>query len=1057
MEPLDSAKRAQAAPKEKIGTKMQVHAKARLVGLIMIAISAFATLAAQAEPLRRRLDENGLPLTTCPGSHMREPLIANRITTTPPVFGRDRTGSEVLGDLSRLVEGRSLLLDSDSYPRRPARLVGEPVCRAQGEGYRIGFEVDGFDDVAVRAVDAEGNILFTIACGVLGHNAPAPFQKDSLEQTIQWNGLNGKGEPVVGLAEIEVAVGLRPEFERFIGHDPSQLSPYINALTVDQQGRVYVGLHTAHRYDPSILRFDRQGNYIDMAYPSNPENLAEQGKSWEDVYDLVEYVDGYPTPVKPSHWRAWIEHWDDFVPLPFAIGPDNKGYMIIGMPNGKGTPLSLNARGDVDRLDVIENLDNFWYWPCRSHVGVYPPMYLQRHDAGFAFEGEDRLLIAAGPHGSTHGPRAFGPYSGTVRRVDLRTGENVPSFTQGEGNSEEAPTCFLRPAWSFKPEKQKSSYIDRMQRLAIHEGRDVEPDPDFDSPDRFCDIEDLTVDAAGNILVADGYPRRIKCYAKNGEWLGETDGLTVGGRERTFHDLVSLEGVGEHVYLLSSFRDDQDGPVHLLKCKGTAPNLAVVWSVPLDPLARYIAVDTQAEPNLVWVGNGGGPATVTRLVDNGARPSTPVSIGGISEGLLVDPATVCLDRELNCYAYDKGREAVLKFDPEGAQVARMDLNPNTMAEYYARYRRFPYQDLKYSAYADGTRYFFQTVFGMVAAPQEDRLWIQYDAYPNFKGWLEDYPEGRPIIEQYPPLVAYDGKLRDAQATLFDPEGLELERKTQQLQVQRAPRSINAINEEGDLVCRDGSNRRPRDGEFGGSVAVLDEQGDYETICRLFHGANSLALDSQGNIYTIDGPGWPAKKDGWGFRFDYTFPTVDMGHWALRTAEGAEAYSRGETIKPESFEFEHKGKLTRTREAAEHIIRHKAEVAYLVKFGPEGGERGGEKEKWALRGAYFGQVCAGCDTPRDLLACDGADRLILGDVDHNSIKVVDTAGNLITRFGRFGNAETVPGRDGSAKHLGFRNIYSIAASGQYAYICDRDLRRIARVKMTYRETASARLP
>ena len=188
MEPLDSAKRAQAAPKEKIGTKMQVHAKARLVGLIMIAISAFATLAAQAEPLRRRLDENGLPLTTCPGSHMREPLIANRITTTPPVFGRDRTGSEVLGDLSRLVEGRSLLLDSDSYPRRPARLVGEPVCRAQGEGYRIGFEVDGFDDVAVRAVDAEGNILFTIACGVLGHNAPAPFQKDSLEQTIQWNG-----------------------------------------------------------------------------------------------------------------------------------------------------------------------------------------------------------------------------------------------------------------------------------------------------------------------------------------------------------------------------------------------------------------------------------------------------------------------------------------------------------------------------------------------------------------------------------------------------------------------------------------------------------------------------------------------------------------------------------------------------------------------------------------------------------------------------------------------------------------------------------------------------
>lgn len=1025
------------------------------LGLIVFAGAAGPV---RAEPPERRLNEDGLPLTTCPGAHSREPLLANRITTTPPVFGRDRTGSDVQGDLSRLTEGGNLLLDCDSYPRRPATLAGEPVCRARQDGYAISFRLSMYDDVAVRAVDARGNVLHTIACGVLGPNAPAPFQKDSLEQTILWDGRNAAGEPVEGLAEIEVAVGLRPVFERFVGYRDSQLSPYLNALTVDAQGRLYVGLHTAHRYDPSILRFDRQGSYIDMVYPSDPDSLARLGRRWEDIYDFVEYVDGYPTPVKPSLWRAWIEHWDDFVRFPFAIGPDNRGYMIIGMPNGSGTPLSLNARGDVDRLDVIEDLDDFWYWPCPGHVGVYPPMYLQRHDAGFAFEGDGGLLLAAKPHGSTHGPRSFGRYSGTVRRVDLRTGENVASFTKGPGNSEDAPTCLLRPAWSFKPDKAESSYIDRMQRLVIYQGRDLEPDPQFDSPDRFCDIEDITVDADGNILVADGYPRRIKCYAKDGEWLGKIEGLSVGGRMRRFHDLVSLRAVGEYLYLLSSFRDDRGGPVHLVKCEGRAPEFSVVWSVPLDPLARYIAVDTLADPNIVWVGNGGGPATVTRLVDNGESPAEPANIGGINEAHLVDPATICVDRDRNCYVYDKAREAVLKYDAEGRPVAHLDLNPNTMAAYYARYRRFPFQGDQYSAYADGTRYFFQSVFGMVADPRRDRVWMHYDANPNFKGWLDSYGEGRAFIGQYPPLVAYDRELRAVQADLFSPEGLEPDEKTMRMQVAgRAPRNINGVTEDGSLLCRVGVNRRPGADRFGGSISALDEQGEYRTLCRLFHGANSMTVDSRGNMYTVDGPSWPEAEDGWGFRFDYTFPTADMGHWALRTAEGAEAYSRGETVASETFEFEHKGKLKRTREAAEHIVRHKAEVAYLVKFGPEGGDRGTQQEQWALRGAYFGQVCFGCDTPRNLLACDGADRLILGDVDHNSVKVVDTAGNLVARFGRFGNAATVPGPDGDADHLGFRNIYSVAAAGEYAYICDRDLRRVAEVRMAYRATKRCRPP
>jgi hypothetical protein len=994
-----------------------------------------------------QLDAQGLPLTDCPGSISREPLIANRITT-PPEFNKHMDVPSSVGDLTRLVEGRRLLLDSDSYPRHPGRLVGEPSCRRDGDVWHIGFSVDRMDDVVVRAVDESGAVLHTIACGVLGPNAPAPLQAESLQQTIVWDGTDAKGQLIADVAAIEVGVGLAPRFDRFLGHEPSQLSPYLSCLTVDQEGRVYVGLHT-HRYDPSLLRFDREGRYLDMAYPSDPQHLYQQGKRWEEIYDLVEYIDGYPVPVKPSLWRAWIEHWDDFVPLPFAIGPDNKGYFIIGMPNAQGTPLSLNAKGDLDRLDVIENLDDFWFWPTAKHVGVYPPMYLQRHDAGFAFESDSRLLVASKSHSGMHGPQPFRDYSGTIRRVDLRTGENIPSFTEGRGNSIDKPSSFLRPNWSQGPKKNQRSYIDKMQNLVIHQGRDLEPDPEFDSPDRLCDIEDLTVDAADNILVIDGFPRRIKCYGSSGAWLGAISGLEMDGQLRRFHDLISIEAIGESIYLLSSFRDDQDGPVYLVKCRGTAPELEVVWSTPLDRLSRFIAVDTHAEPSLVWVGNGNGPASVSRIEDLGAEAGAVRHLGTVDNDTVIDPGTIAVDQERNCYVYDKAREAVLQYDAQGRLQNRLDLVSNTKAHYYAAYRRFPFQHKGYSAYWDGTRYFWQSVFGMVPDQFSDRIWILIDATPNFTGWLDDYADGKPFLEQYAPLVCYTDDLQNPVQELFSPEGLPLERRDLQFAVRDAPRNINGLDAEGRLLCRDGANRRSKD-SYGGSVRTLDASGESETLCELFHGGSSMATDSRGNIYTVDGPGWPESDDKWGYRFDYTFPTVGMNHWSLRTAEGDEAYSRGSEIITTEHFYDFREGITKTREAAAHIVRHKAEVAYLVKFGPEGGKRGTESEQWALRGAYLGSVCGGCDTPHNLLACDGADRLILGDVDHSSIKVVDSAGNLITRFGRYGNAETLPGKDGDAKQLGFRNIYGVAASGDHAYISDRDLHRIAIVRMDYRE-------
>jgi hypothetical protein len=64
------------------------------------------------------------------------------------------------------------------------------------------------------------------------------------------------------------------------------------------------------------------------------------------------------------------------------------------------------------------------------------------------------------------------------------------------------------------------------------------------------------------------------------------------------------------------------------------------------------------------------------------------------------------------------------------------------------------------------------------------------------------------------------------------------------------------------------------------------------------------------------------------------------------------------------------------------------------------------------------------------------------------------GTLIARFGRWGNAETVPGKNGF-EEMGFFQVHSMDAAGDELYVVDRALRRVAKFKMKYRQTLAAK--
>ncbi|MBM4038429.1 MAG: hypothetical protein FJ290_07935 [Planctomycetes bacterium] len=159
-----------------------------------------------------------------------------------------------------------------------------PSVRSVGsDRYQIAFALKGNCDVTVAVVDAQGGILRHLASGVLGPNAPAPFQKNSLKQTLHWDGKDDLGvyvkEP--GRMQVRVMLGLKPEFDKLLGPtDPKALPGHIWGIAADADG-VYVFVASGGRTHISCRQFDHDAKYVKEVYPPPaalpPEKLGGMG------------------------------------------------------------------------------------------------------------------------------------------------------------------------------------------------------------------------------------------------------------------------------------------------------------------------------------------------------------------------------------------------------------------------------------------------------------------------------------------------------------------------------------------------------------------------------------------------------------------------------------------------------------------------------------------------------------------------------------------------------------------------------------------------------------
>jgi len=196
----------------------------------------------------------------------------------------------------------------------------------------------------------------------------------------------------------------------------------------------------------------------------------------------------------------------------------------------------------------------------------------------------------------------------------------------------------------------------------------------------------------------------------------------------------------------------------------------------------------------------------------------------------------------------------------------------------------------------------------------------------------------------------------------------------------------------------------------------------EAYCRLFNTGGGATMDSRGCFYAVELP-----RVRW--------------HTVVHDFQAAIGHKSIDQVP-----------VPRRGDAP---IRTQSGFTHLVKLAAAGGARDTDAELWAHRGVSCtnGGGCY-CDWPDMHTAVDAADRIFVADIDLHLVKVLDTAGNMIARIGRWGNAETRPGPDGCARQIGFRLIYCVAAAGDAMFVSDKDLRRIAKIRMDYREEKHA---
>jgi len=356
--------------------------------------------------------------------------------------------------------------DVFSFTEKPS------VKQAEPDKYEIAFAVKGACDVTVAIVDGEGKVVRHLGSGVLGANAPAPFQKNTLKQAIVWNGKNDLDEYVRDPHKLSVSVrlGLKPEFDKLLGvSHPKNIAGFIQGISTDETG-AYVWMRGGTFSHTAVRKFDHDGNYV-MSLTPPPSPLPEARLGGRTV---IEYEAG-----KRSH-RGPI------------IGQDMcyEGSVLPG----------VGARGVVDLTPVIANRRMYF---CNAGPGWFSGS----GQSTLYYIYTDGSSDAAGLRG-----RPFLPFRmGSMRPRMAISPDGQWMYVSAVGVSSHGGASGVVFRYSLDNGKPPERFAGKMSKAGA-----VEVGSDNEGLNNPCGID---CDRQGRVYVADNYNNRVQIFSPDGQYL----------------------------------------------------------------------------------------------------------------------------------------------------------------------------------------------------------------------------------------------------------------------------------------------------------------------------------------------------------------------------------------------------------------------------------------------------------------------------------------------------------------------------------------------------------
>jgi NHL repeat-containing protein len=379
--------------------------------------------------------------------------------------------------------------------------VQKPSVKVDGDRVTISFTSKALCDATVvvqeNSAAVRPRIIRHLASGVLGKNAPAPFKKNSKKQSIVWDGKDDTGKYVddKDALTIRVSLGLKPQFERTLFWSPRRRQSRMPQLVCATKEGVYVydgGTGIDH-----LRLFDHKGNYVRTVYPFPANKIKEtQGLAWHTFPQ-----DNATLPLKTNFLQCT---------------------MLTSGPNAYNT--QTYQRDKKIYRSVIGTKDN-------AHYGMYgaaaSAMAMRNGRIMLAHRYLNRLNAGALP---LQGPRTS--IDAPLRRTKPKP--TVPVSPRSAALSPDGKWLYLtgyiygRRGRASQDIQYTADWrcVPAVMRLNVETGEKMElfkgstdPNKHGTDNDHFKVPSSVAVDRAGRVYVADHVNNRVQIFSPAGKFL----------------------------------------------------------------------------------------------------------------------------------------------------------------------------------------------------------------------------------------------------------------------------------------------------------------------------------------------------------------------------------------------------------------------------------------------------------------------------------------------------------------------------------------------------------